>query len=134
MHRTGERGLNKTGGQSVHHQGAVGGSVPSSRAGGELAPLQEPVYTPCYCRFPGQIPTDCGTKTLRCIGWESDLGVQARFLLNHQCYINEFLLESLSAMFSQETDNSVWNEVCPAELSDISGGGVMDKPRLFSTV
>lgn len=42
--------------------------------------------------------------------------------------------ESLSATFSQETAISVWNEVRPAELSDLSGGGVMDKPRLFPTV
>ncbi|KAF3850377.1 hypothetical protein F7725_020096, partial [Dissostichus mawsoni] len=42
--------------------------------------------------------------------------------------------ESLSATFTQETANSVWNEVGPAELSDISGGGVMDEPWLFSTI
>ena len=77
MHRTGERGLNKTGSQSVQRQGAVGGSVPCSRAGGELAPLQEPVYTPYYFGPIGTPTSDpsfpntnsyrlrhCGTKTL----------------------------------------------------------------------
>ncbi|KAK1874675.1 NACHT LRR and PYD domains-containing protein 6 [Dissostichus eleginoides] len=53
---------------------------------------------------------------------------------NHHLHMVSGLSESLSATFTQETANSVWNEVCPAELSDISGGGVMDEPRLFSTV
>ncbi|KAF3850372.1 hypothetical protein F7725_020091 [Dissostichus mawsoni] len=53
---------------------------------------------------------------------------------NHHLHMVSGLSESLSATFTQETANSVWNEVGPAELSDISGGGVMDEPWLFSTV